>query len=558
MARRIGWMLALAALLLTVTGCACAVTLSVEDASQPQLPPVSFRVTNDRWCLYLPGTWNLTDIRMAFDGADSITIGGETYENGKRYDLSFLEQGKRTTLRIAPYKKEYPLQLYHGSRIASVYFDVDAKALSTANAHRTKAVREGGVTFVEADGSVSYRGGLTQLKARGNTTFKYPKKPYQFKLAEKADLGGMGAAKTWVLLANWLDISLLRNQLALDLAKAVGVPFAIDCAPVDVYLNGQYNGLYLLCEKVQIGKERVDITDLEKANAAANPDTAEPERVIEREPKGDVPLRYSYAFPADPEDITGGYLLEIEKNYRFESNETNGFMLWDQMAFTVKEPEQATTAEIGYISGVVRDFHRAVLSEDGREPGSGRYYQEFIDVPSFANVFLIEDFTKDFDAQQSSIFLFKDSDVADGRLHAGPCWDFDLCWGNPWTQGFQKGLMPTGLHVVNYEVSKSLWYTLSKHGDFMDTVQQRWHEALRPAVETLLGLREPEPGSPVRPFEAYRDAIAASAEMNARRWPPENVTGYNKHSGKTFDTSAAWLRKFIEKRYLFFCEYWPE
>ena len=557
MARRFIFLAVLAAVLLLAAG-ASALTLSVEDTTQPQLPPVSFRTTNDRWCLYLPGTWNLTAVRMAFDGADSITIGGETYENGQVYDFSWLEPGKRTTLKIAPYRKEYPLQLYHGSRIASVYFEVDQKALSTANAHRTKAVKEGAVTFVEADGTVSYRGGLTQLKARGNTTFKYPKKPYQFKTAEKAGLCGMGAAKTWVLLANWLDISLLRNQLALDLAKAVGVPFAIDCAPVDVYLNGQYNGLYLLCEKVQIGRERIDITDLEKANAAANPDAAEPQRVIEREPKGDVALRYSYAWPADPEDITGGYLLEIEKNYRFESNETNGFMLWDQMAFTVKEPEQASAAEIRYISDTVCGFHKAVLAEDGREPVSGRYYQEYIDVTSFANVFLIEDFTKDFDAQQSSLYLFKDSDAADGRLYAGPCWDFDLCWGNPWTQGFQKGLMPTGLHVVNYEVSKSLWYTLSKHGDFMTVVRQRWRDGLRPAVEVLLGLREPENGCPVRPFEAYRDTIAASAEMNARRWPPENVTGYNKHSGKTFDASAAWLRQFIEKRYAFLCEYWPE
>ena len=90
------------------------------------------------------------------------------------------------------------------------------------------------------------------------------------KLASKADLSGMGKDKTWLLIANWLDLSLLRNEIILQLADQIGMPYAVECRMVDLYLNGEYNGLYLMTEKIQIGRSRIRITDLEETTETIN------------------------------------------------------------------------------------------------------------------------------------------------------------------------------------------------------------------------------------------------------------------------------------------------
>ncbi|MBR6255277.1 MAG: CotH kinase family protein, partial [Clostridiales bacterium] len=104
--------------------------------------------------------------------------------------------------------------------------------------------------------------GTIQIKDRGNSSWIWPKKPYKIKLDSKADLLGMGSNKHWVLLANYLDESLLRNTMAFRLAEQMGVP-AMQTTWVDVILNGEYAGNYQLCEQIRVGKERVDIFDWE-------------------------------------------------------------------------------------------------------------------------------------------------------------------------------------------------------------------------------------------------------------------------------------------------------
>lgn len=102
-----------------------------------------------------------------------------------------------------------------------------------------------------------YNGGI-QIRGRGNATWNNPKKPYKMKLNSSTDIMGMGKSKHWVLLANYVDPSLLRNKVSYDFSGAMGMPY-MQSVHVDLILNGRYMGNYLFCEQVKLESGRVNI-----------------------------------------------------------------------------------------------------------------------------------------------------------------------------------------------------------------------------------------------------------------------------------------------------------
>ena len=101
--------------------------------------------------------------------------------------------------------------------------------------------------------------GTMKMRGRGNWTWNQQKKPYQLTLEKKTDLLGMGKAKNYLLLANVMDASLLRDQVLYDLADDMGLEYTPDIEPVDVFIDGEYKGSYSLSEKVEVGESRVNI-----------------------------------------------------------------------------------------------------------------------------------------------------------------------------------------------------------------------------------------------------------------------------------------------------------
>ena len=98
-----------------------------------------------------------------------------------------------------------------------------------------------------------------QIRGRGNTTWKFEKKPYKIKLDEKAKVFGMDKNRDWVLLANYCDKTLLRNVIAMDISRELGFSWTPDMIPVEVYLNGRYEGVYCICQHKEVAKHRIDI-----------------------------------------------------------------------------------------------------------------------------------------------------------------------------------------------------------------------------------------------------------------------------------------------------------
>ena len=560
MLRRMIRCLALAMLLTALCATAQAKTYSVTAvcADMPEAGMIAARVSGDSYTLFLPGTWDITSVAVTVDGLDGFYVGEALITGGEACDLSGLLGSPLPMTRADTGGRIGTLTVYHGSSIPAVFFTMDAGLFAAAYKDKNVEITEGHVTYVEADGNVAYDGALNSFHGRGNATYGRPKKPFQFKLSRKTSLSGLAEGKTWILLANYLDLSLLRNQIVLDLGSEVGVPYSVGSQPVDLYINGEYHGLYLLTEKIQISGSRLNITNLEEATEELN-DRELTEYKRFSEPSRRFGIYKGYEIPNDPEDITGGYIFEIEKHSRLQDHEYNGFETDMELRIVIKEPTAASRQQLAYAASLFQDFHYAVFAPDGYSAETGRYYMDFIDLPSFSAKYLMEEFVKNYDYLASSHFLYKDSDRIDGKLYFGPLWDYDLCMGNIRINGFISGADPEKEFLaVTHQRNDNLYWLLSRHEDFMSYVRRDYWERLVPAVRMLLGEIEPPEGSRLRSLDEYAEAIEASAAMNFARWPEKSISGYDKGSGDTHEASVAFLKDFITRRLNAMSALWPE
>lgn len=229
-----------------------------------------------------------------------------------------------------------------------------------------------------------------RIKLRGNSTLGLDKKPYKLKFNEKVDLFSEGKAKEWTLLANHMDYSLSRNYLAYSVAAVLdNLKYTTSVHFVDVYLNGRFLGVYTLCEQVETGKNRVDIPD-------------------------------------GLEDTDTGYLIEMDARAPGEGElDRDYFVTEGGMPYAIKSPdtedEAFTSAHVDYIKGYVTAALAALDSGDWSS------VEEYIDVYSFADGYILDELFKPCDIGFSSFYMYKD---AGGKLCRGPVWDYDLSSGN--------------------------------------------------------------------------------------------------------------------------------
>lgn len=263
------------------------------------------------------------------------------------------------------------------------------------------------------------------IRLRGNGTKYLEKSPYDLKLDAKASVLGMPKDKRWVLLANYLDRTSLRNDVGLEIARrAKGMAWNPKGEFVSLYYDGKYSGLYYLCEKIKISKDRVNIDELTEQ------DVREPE-------------------------LTGGYLLE------FDSNEDEKIYWTDIFRYPVKikEPDEATSEQAKYIIGYLKKLE-AELSDDTRL--AGHTYEDYIDVESFIDWWLTGEIVmcKDYNGP-GSVYMYKERS---GKLFAGPIWDLDLY------------TFSSEVHDINsFLLDGSVYYSaLLMDTRFRDTVKLRW------------------------------------------------------------------------------------
>ncbi len=476
----------------------------------------------------LPAAADVTKLSLSFDGELTYQNSDGSYSgkitSGQTLDLT---RAAATDERGVPcYKltltaggKSGIFTFYADENISSV-FVTTSQGLPYIESNKENKDTGAKITVINESGEIEYSdtaaSTASEIKGRGNATFSYYKKPYQIKLAEKTAILGMDKAKTYILLANYTDQSALHNALAFELGEALGVPYNIEYNFVNLYIDGEYRGLYMICEKVQIDSARIDITDLEKATEKANPnielDELNTVHVTNNEfTKTTIITEYQYVnVPQNPADITGGYLVELDNNYG--TGEPCYFKTQNGNVYVVKSPEYASRAEVEYIARIFSEMEEAIYSETGYN-SAGKHFSEYIDMESFSAVYTVQELMKNWDAYTSSMFFFKDADK-DGtmsKIYMGPLWDLDNTLGNiqfDYNFGIDTSYLWAQDGVFQSYV-RTFAKNLMKHSDFKATNANVYQTAYEEVQKYLA-----KGGW----FEQTSEKIYSSVMMDRTRW----------------------------------------
>ncbi|MBO6148045.1 MAG: CotH kinase family protein [Lachnospiraceae bacterium] len=293
--------------------------------------------------------------------------------------------------------------------IPSVFIRTESRGMEYIDEDKSHS-EEGEISVRSENGSILYEGGIKSIKGHGNSTWKKAKKPYQITLRDKADLFGMGRARKWILLANYMDHSQIRNSITYDMARSIGNEFAPESVYVELYLNGRCNGLYQLTEKVEVDEERLNITDLQKENELANSKNPPSQHSVSYNGAGE-----SFVMGTDqaqlPKDITGGYLIEHDYGWKYEEEPVR-FSTEGGDTYVLSFPADAPIGEVEYVRGLFQEL------EDRIE--SGEALDGFIDLESFAERYALEELVQDEGAGITSSYYYKDADRVDPPHTCGP------------------------------------------------------------------------------------------------------------------------------------------
>lgn len=384
-------------------------------------------------------------------------------------------------------EKEYVVRFMYTSGLPQLYITIDQEAFDKVNLDKNNRAE---AHLVITDGiTTEYSGALEYIKGRGNGGWTRPQKPYNIKLASKSNLFGMGAAKKYSLLANYDEYSCIKNKVALEFADKVGIEYTSGTQQVDVYINNKFAGNYLLTEPVEVRESRINIFDIDELNEFFNPQI----KFETPQLMGDLyedawEKRFSYRWTdlknQAAADINGGYLLELEMGGRYRDDPDDGFVSGYGQPVIIKTPEYASQQQVEYIRDYYQKFEDALISDDGYN-SEGKHYSEYIDVESFAKMYVFQEYVQNLDAGITSCFMYKD---LDGKLKAGPVWDMDKAIACPVSRNNMTLNNPENIWVadswrfaaLNGRTVFSLLWT---HTDFRQAAMEQWNEFFAPNIE---------------------------------------------------------------------------
>lgn len=500
--------------------------------------------------LFLPGNTDPAALRLCFSGAEKAELNGAELTGNETADI--LQE--HNEIRFDG-RKAISFEVMRGSPGLPVLY-ITTKTGKLDKIHKSRKTKEPGTLYMEdGAGKAVYDGNLAHMKIRGNSSANYPKKNYQIKLENGADLLGFGKAKRWILTGNWLDRSFIRNQVTYDLADYAGLPYTPEHCQAELYVNHEYAGLYLFSEKVEINEGRIDIRDLEKETEKLNDKELSSYKKRTRENRTGSSWK-AFRIPNNPEDITGGYLIEYERQKGRYKAEPSGYTTRRNIFLIIKSPEYVSTEQAVYIGTFMQGFENAIFAADGTDPGTGKHYSEFVDMDSLVLKYMINEFSQNYDGNISSEFFVKPPDSVSTVAFAGPVWDMDNTYG-AYAQKYNKDeiMSPGGLFIGNASRTRYWWPNLYRHDDFRLRVREMWEGRFGRGVKILLG-QEEDPEGKLKSLDRYADEIAASARMNFALYPFMKNDWSVVHTGKDFEENFAYLKDFITQRTAYLADTW--
>ena len=488
---------------------------------------------------FLPGYARNRGLVLEKADGGSIQIGSRHVKEGdvlldvaeeETYQITYLDRRGETVFSM-------PLVFLYSA-------DLPVLSLTTKSGEMTAIEEEKGyeesgtVQLLDLNGGELYEGTAESIQGRGNSTWGLAKKPFQFKLSKKADLLGFGEAKTWNLIANGYDETRLRNRIAMELAREIGMSYVPESQMIDLYINHVYYGNYYLSEKVEVDRERVAIRDMEETLSAAYGVSELGKLKSIENPEG---TRKWTGAVCEEEDLSGGYLLERELPARY-AGELSGFVTSQGDYYVLQSPRYASKEQVDYIADLMQEFQDAVSTEDGIHPQTGKHYSDYIDMESFVRKYLVEEISKNYDGGVTSSFFYKPQDTVSDKIFAGPVWDFDVAFGNCNLDEIASN--PVGItrlsdHVYGTEVFARLY----EKEDFYSDMVMLYEQKALPYLQTLLA------GGIDRMVAESRQ----SAELDSIRW--ENLENRYQYY-KDYDNDVRYLKYFIQERVSFLNSVW--
>ncbi len=336
-----------------------------------------------------------------------------------------------------------------------------------------------------------------KIRGRGHSTWGNPKNPYKVQFANDAsyaaiaDVLGMKKQRNWALLADWFDPSLIRNKLALTMGSssvfADGVKWTPSGQHLEVWLNGDYVGVYLLTEDIRIDPARLNIKKM-----SSNPATG---------------------------DFDGGYIAEVDLRLDCYAGEDLSLQLvtLQQVHICIDTPDEEaiTPAQLAYIKGLLQQVETDLY---GPRTIAG------INPISFADWYLLQELVRNNDAQFfSSDYMWKDTSASaqpkDRLLNMGPLWDFDRSMGSD--NSSPQGCWVSKAYVPNWLAA------LLDQPDFLSLTLARWKQK-RPALEVFVN----------RAIDVFSGRLAAAQQRNFQRWP----------FGTAYAENVAFVKRFLNER----------
>lgn len=486
--------------------------------------------------------------------------------------------------------EEGEVVFFAAREVPTLYLSTESGSMEAVNAD--KSVRENGGFLFFTEAGKKDAEGQCEIHGRGNSTWKKDKKQYSLNFAKAEKVLGIEPSRKFALVANHSDPSLLRNKVTYDIAGLCGMPATPRSVFVNVYFNGSYNGLYLLAQRPNAKGGSVRIAELEKENKKAETRMAPPKEddkqnsgagsLTKAEQKvsqtGDPQTETGdsdnivvveedgmeiHASPQEsvPEDISGGYLLEMDGRYGDEDY----WISTKKHHFVVKYPEKIPLKEAEYIAGCLREaessFYDTSSDQGGNEASSGagadpagkeeggslsekntkeaentpgKTWKDYLDADSWAGMYILQDFMVQWDVESFSFFIYKDA--GDPLLYCGPAWDFDLSMG---VSGLGKlpNIMQRSMWLRDHREG---WLThLAEQEEFSQNLKAYAVERFFPLLENYLK-KEPEGF-----YQDQMEVLQSSASMDRRRWGQDD----------DYLQSAQQLREWLLGRLAFLRDY---
>lgn len=394
---------------------------------------------------------------------------------------------------------KYQLTLLTGSDIPTVYISLQHDLSYIAADKEQKD--SGQIAILNADGGAAYIGKLKEIGGRGNTSWELSKKPYNITLGDDISLFDMSSSNNYSLVSS-SDLSFLRNYISNEMASSMD-SLTLERSFINLYINNSFQGIYELCEKVST--ESIGIHNLEQETAELNLTHGSLQQLTTNETLDDWNQTITgkwWDHSNNPENITGGYLLEADQAIRY-ANEPSGFTLSSGAYMVSKSPAYLSEAQYRYISSYIKDCEAAMQESIGLD--NYDFLSNYIDIPSFVSKYLVEEVSKNIDCSSTSQFFYKD---IDGLLYAGPPWDFDWAYGVTRTHDDIDFNSAEGFSARDIPGTLTWWQLLYYNNAFYQDIVDMYQNTLYPWLNRLTGEYIPE----------WEKQLSFSAVMDYLRW----------------------------------------